>query len=92
VPDFSWCNIPKRGTNVPNDEKCTKGHKLYQMAVNRPNAHVQYQQLALQGLQNLPELVFLVGKYTIWQPCAKTKTRTKAAKRSTDISQKYCQP
>jgi hypothetical protein len=33
LPDFSWYNIPKRGKNIPNDYKITKGHKTYPMVV-----------------------------------------------------------
>jgi serine/threonine protein kinase len=34
LPDFSWCNIPKRGKYVPNDKKTRPNcNKMYQMAV-----------------------------------------------------------
>jgi hypothetical protein len=41
-PDFSWCNITKRGKiHIPNDFYIVipKGLKIYQMVVKRPNGH-----------------------------------------------------
>jgi hypothetical protein len=34
LPDFSWCNIPKRGRGIhQNTPKLRNGHNVYQMAV-----------------------------------------------------------
>jgi hypothetical protein len=37
-----------------------------------------------KALQNLPELVFLVRKYSIWQPCFKPATKLKWIKKRND--------
>jgi hypothetical protein len=72
LPDFSWYNVPKRG------------EKICQMTTKLPNAHWMYPMVVKYSkwpdyicnnifhskvLQNIPKLVFLVWKETIWQPC-----------------------
>jgi hypothetical protein len=52
LPDFSWYCIPKR-------------EKFYQITKNIPNGHTRMYRS--KALHNLPKLVFLVWKYTIWQ-------------------------
>jgi hypothetical protein len=68
LPDFSWYNIPKRGKiyqitiKIPNGKKLPYCRKIDQMAIKcTSNFHCK-------TLQNLPKLVFLVCKQTIWQP------------------------
>jgi hypothetical protein len=72
LPDFSLWNVPKRWKNIPNDLKITisRVHKIYQINI------IYIYQMAIKyinifhcnSLQNIPKVVFLVWKYTIWQP------------------------
>jgi hypothetical protein len=68
LPDFSLYNIPKWGKNTPNDYKIIKcplnlpsGQKIFQINIFKNI-------LDYKVLQNIPKLLFLVLKETIWQP------------------------
>jgi hypothetical protein len=49
LPDFSWCNVPKRRENAPNANKITK------WPLNIPNGHKIYQHFLFQGPSNYPQ-------------------------------------
>jgi hypothetical protein len=70
LPDFSWCNIPKREKYTKLTLKCTKwpqyipnGRKIDQMAIKYTNI------FRCKSLKNLPKRLILVRKNAIWQPC-----------------------
>jgi hypothetical protein len=71
LPDFSWHNIPKRGSVYQNESQiipnCIKIYQIvlkymYQVALKYTNIFHS------KAFQNIPKLVFLYWKYTIWQP------------------------
>jgi hypothetical protein len=69
LPDFSWCNVPKREEVYQMTTKYTKqlAHllnrlKIYQITTKCTNLFHS------KALQNIPTLGILVWKYTIWQP------------------------
>jgi hypothetical protein len=77
LPDFSKCNVPKTGENLPNDKKFIKwpeniqsGCKIFLMI--RKYANIFHS----KALQSILKRGFLVRKYfTIWQPCAWEATK-----------------
>jgi hypothetical protein len=80
LPDFSRHNLPKRGKNIPTGHNITKwpwnipnGCKTLQMTIKYTNI------FPFKAIQNLPKLIFMVWKYTIWQPWSQECWCTRAA-------------
>jgi hypothetical protein len=59
--------------NIPN------GIKIHQTTLKVPNIHKIYQNIAVKDLENIPKLVFLACKYSIWQPCARERLAGKTS-------------
>jgi hypothetical protein len=61
-------------TIYQNGEKYANLSQHYQMTINYTKWRKMFQTTIKytnhsKALQNLPKLIFLVSKYTIWQPC-----------------------
>jgi hypothetical protein len=70
LPDFSWCNIPKRGKNMPNS------HKKYQMSTtytkwpeNKPTGQKNIPASSIASLSNIyPNYDFWFGNMPSGNP------------------------
>jgi hypothetical protein len=76
VARFFLTQYTKTGKTDQIAAKLPNGNKMFQMAVvyyKRPKNITNL--LHSEALQNLPKLVFLVRKNTIWQPCYRLHER-----------------
>jgi hypothetical protein len=78
LPDFSWYKIPKWGKYTKWPQNIPNGHKTFPMTVKLDQMVIKHAKIFhCKTLQNLPKLVFVVWKQTIWQPCSARKNDDK---------------